>query len=160
MLFGTQVCWLFDFQNLEISFCSSLFPGQFLSISEWKFHRLGIERQFARSVFFVVIPIKPSGHLKNILFFILFIVNALCKAACHVLSPRVAICKFRSLYFSVSENHFPTSGAPRRTMLAPRNHPRGPREQQDGLEVVVYTILFDLGLVLGPVYIGFLLSRS
>ena len=51
--------------------------------------------------------------------------------------------RFRCLYFSVSGNHFPTSGAPRRTILAPRDHPGGPWEQQAGLEVVVYRILLD-----------------
>ena len=47
------------------------------------------------------------------------------------------------------------------TVFPPREHPSGPpREQQDGLEVVLCRILFDFGLILGLVYISFLHSRS
>ena len=45
-------------------------------------------------------------------------------------------------------------------MLAPRDHPGGPWQQQDGLEMVVYMLLFDFGVILGPVYISFLNSRN
>ena len=72
----------------------------------------------------------------------------------------VAICRFRCLYFSAPGNHFHTSGAPQRTILASRDHPGGLWEQQDGLEVVVYRISFDFGVILGPAYINFLSSRS
>ena len=44
--------------------------------------------------------------------------------------------------------------------MGPRNHPGGPWEQQDGLEVVIYRILFDFKVILGPVYISFSISRS
>ena len=44
--------------------------------------------------------------------------------------------------------------------MAPRDHAVGPWEQQDGLEMVVYRILFDSGVILGPVYISVLSSRS
>ena len=44
--------------------------------------------------------------------------------------------------------------------MAPRDHAGGPWEQQDGLEMVVYKILFDFGVILGPVYISFLSSRT
>ena len=42
--------------------------------------------------------------------------------------------------------------------MAPRAG--GPWEQQDGVEMVVYRILIDFGLILTPVYISFLNSRS
>ena len=66
----------------------------------------------------------------------------------------------RSLCFSAPRNHFHTSGAPWRTILAPKDLPGGPWEQQDGLEMVVYRILFDFGVIWGPVYMSFLSSRS
>ena len=60
---------------------------------------------------------------------------------------------------------------PRGTISASQEHPRGvfrnvgghpggPWEQQDRLELLVYRILFDLGMAWGPVYISFLNSRS
>ena len=45
-------------------------------------------------------------------------------------------------------------------ILALRDHPGGPWEQQDGFEVVVYTILHDLGMILEPVYISLWGSKS
>ena len=44
--------------------------------------------------------------------------------------------------------------------LAPQDNPGRPWEQQDGLEMVLYGILFDFGLILGPVYINFWSSRT
>ena len=44
--------------------------------------------------------------------------------------------------------------------MAPWDHPGGPWGQQDGLEVVVSMLLVDFGVVLGPVYISFLISMS
>ena len=96
----------------------------------------------------VVIPGKPFRHLKNTLFLLLLIVDALCTGSCHVLAPR--------------ESRLPFVGfgafilALRGTIFTPREHPGGPfwhlgttledcGEQQDGLEVVVYRILLGLG---------------
>ena len=45
-------------------------------------------------------------------------------------------------------------------ILAPRNHAGGPWEQQDGLGMLAYRILLDLGMILGPVYISFVSSRN
>ena len=67
---------------------------------------------------------------------------------CVVLS--VAICRFLCLYFRVSGNHFPTSGTPWRSMLAPRDHIGGP---------VVYRILPEFGLIWGLSYISFFLQE-
>ena len=79
------------FQNLDVCFCSDLFPCQLLSIPKWKFHRLEIQLQFARFCFFL-----------------------------------------ESFFW----------------------------EQQDGFEMVLYKILFDLGMILGPVYINFVNSKT
>ena len=38
--------------------------------------------------------------------------------------------------------------------MAAQGHPEGPWEQQDGLEMVVYMILFDFGVMLGLVRFG------
>ena len=43
--------------------------------------------------------------------------------------------------------------------MALRGHPGGPWGQQDGFEMVVYRILLDFGVILGPVYIRYLNSR-
>ena len=59
-------------------------------------------------------------------------------------------------HFDISGNHFGTSGA---SYLAPWDHPGRPWEQQDGLEMVVYRILFDWRVILRPVHIRFLSSR-
>ena len=66
----------------------------------------------------------------------------------------------RCLHFDILGIHFGPSGVPWDAILAPRDHPGRPWEQQDGLEMVVYSILFDLGVILGPVFISFLSSRS
>ena len=47
-----------------------------------------------------------------------------------------------------------TSGAPWEAILASRDHPGGPWEQQDGLEVVEIRIFVDLGMNLVPVYVS------
>ena len=57
-------------------------------------------------------------------------------------------------------NHFSTSGAPSVAIWAPRGHPGRPWGQQDGRKMVVYRIFSDFGVILGPVYIRFLISRS
>ena len=44
--------------------------------------------------------------------------------------------------------------------MAAWDHPGGPWEQQKGFEVVFYRILLDFGVLLGPVYISFLISRK
>ena len=56
-------------------------------------------------------------------------------------------------------NNFSTSGASWGGILAPRDHLGGLWEQQDGLEVVIRSILFDFGVILGPVHISFFSSR-
>ena len=40
--------------------------------------------------------------------------------------------------------------------MAPRDHPGGPWQQQDGHEVVNDTILVDFGVTSGPDYVSFL----
>ena len=72
----------------------------------------------------------------------------------------IAIWEARCLHFDIPGNYFNTPGASQRTILAPRDRPGKPWEQQDGLEVIVYMILFDLGVIAGFVYIGFSNSRS
>ena len=81
-------------------------------------------------------------------------------ASAAVLAPRIAICEAWRLHFNISGNHFGTSGEPWGAILAPRGRPGGPWEQQDGLEVVLYRILYDLGVILGLACISFLSSRS
>ena len=56
---------------------------------------------------------------------------------------------------STSGDHFGISGAPWEAILALRDHPGGPWEQQDGHEVANNRILVDLGVISGPVYVGF-----
>ena len=48
--------------------------------------------------------------------------------------------------------HLGTSRATWEAILSPRDHPGGPWEQQDGLEVVNIWIVVDLGVIWGPVY--------
>ena len=43
--------------------------------------------------------------------------------------------------------------------MAPRDHPGGPWEQQDGLEAVDTRIFVDFGVIWGIVYAGFLISK-
>ena len=54
---------------------------------------------------------------------------------------------------------FGISGAPWEAILASRDHPGGPWEQQDGHEVANNRILVDFGLISGPVYVGFWSSK-
>ena len=70
---------------------------------------------------------------------------ALCRRP--LLAPRIAIWGARSLHFDSLGNNFRTSGAPWEAILAPRGHPGGPWQQQDGFEMVVYRILLDLGVI-------------
>ena len=51
--------------------------------------------------------------------------------------------------------HFDTLGAPWEAILAPRDYPGGPWEQQDGFEVVNNRICVDLGVMIGRVYAVF-----
>ena len=57
---------------------------------------------------------------------------------------RVASRGARCLHFGILGHYFSTSGEPWGTILAPRDHAGGPWEQQDGFEIVVYRILFDV----------------
>ena len=60
---------------------------------------------------------------------------------------------------STSGSNFGTSGAPWEAILAPRHHPGGPWEQQDGYEVANDRIFADLGVISGPVSVSFWNSR-
>ena len=51
--------------------------------------------------------------------------------------------------------HFGISGAPWEAILALRDHPGGPWEQQDGHEVVNNKIFVDFGVISGRVYVSF-----
>jgi hypothetical protein len=51
--------------------------------------------------------------------------------------------------------NFGVSEAAWEAILAPRDHPGGPWEQQDGYEVANNKILVDLGVIFGLVYFGF-----
>ena len=53
--------------------------------------------------------------------------------------------------------HVSTSGAPWVAMLALRDNPGGPWEQQDRHEVFWNRIFIDFGVIWGPVYISFLI---
>ena len=57
--------------------------------------------------------------------------------------------------FDIIGAHFGTSGAPWGAILAPRDYPGGPWEQQDGFEVVDNRIFVDFGVISGPVYVSF-----
>ena len=46
--------------------------------------------------------------------------------------------------------------APWGTILAPREHPGGPWEQQHGLEGVRHRIFIDFGVLLGPYFVSIL----
>ena len=56
--------------------------------------------------------------------------------------------------------HFCTSGAPWQTILPPQDNPGRQWQQQDGLKMVLYRILFDLGVIWGAVYISLLSSET
>ena len=56
---------------------------------------------------------------------------------------------------SILRSHFGVSGAPWEAILAPRDHPGGPWEQQDGHEVVNNRIFIDFGVISGLVYVIF-----
>ena len=83
---------------------------------------------------------------------------ALCRRG--LLAPRGFHLGVRCLHFDILGDHFGISGAPWGAILTPRDHAGGPWEQQDGLEMVVHKILFDLGVIFKPVYIRFSRSRS
>ena len=72
------------------------------------------------------------------------------------LASRIAIWGARCLHFDILGDNFSTSGAPLGAILAPRGHPGGPWEQQDGLEMVIYRILPDFRVISRRVYISFL----
>ena len=57
----------------------------------------------------------------------------------------VAIWGARSFHFDILGDHFNTSGAPWGVILAPRDRAGGPCEQQDGFEMVVYSVYSILG---------------
>ena len=66
----------------------------------------------------------------------------------------------RCLHFDILGEHFNTSGEPSGPILAPRGHFGGQWGQQDGFEMVLYRILIDFGVIVGPVYIYFWSSRT
>ena len=51
--------------------------------------------------------------------------------------------------------YFDILGVPWEAILAPRDHPGGPWEQQDGHEVANDRILVEFGVTSGPVYVSF-----
>ena len=51
-------------------------------------------------------------------------------------------------------SYFGISGAPWEAILAPRDYPGGPWEQQDGHEVARQRILIDFGLISGHVSVS------
>ena len=57
------------------------------------------------------------------------------------------------------DSHFGVSGAPWEAILAPRNYPGGPWEQQDGPEVASNRIFIDLGMISGLLYVSFWNSK-
>ena len=61
---------------------------------------------------------------------------------------------------STSQNHFGTSGAPWDAIFAPRNHPGGPWEKQDGHEVANNRIFVDLGVISGLVSVSFWVQNA
>ena len=81
---------------------------------------LGLDRSFG-------VPLYLHYYLKG---------YALCRRP--LLAPWGCHLGIRYLYFSAPGNHFHTSGAPRRTILAPRDHPGIPSSRMDSIEVVVY----------------------
>ena len=52
-------------------------------------------------------------------------------------------------------SNFGVSGEPWEAILAPRDHPGGPWEQQDGHEVANDRIFVDFGMISGFVYFSF-----
>ena len=56
--------------------------------------------------------------------------------------------------------HFGTSGAPWEAILAPRDHPGRPREEQDGHEVANDGIFVDFGMISGPVSVSFWVQNA
>ena len=64
------------------------------------------------------------------------------------------------LHFGTSGDHFGSSGASQGAISEPRDRSGGPWERQDGRKVVRKRICIDFGVLLGPVYISSLRSRS
>ena len=79
---------------------------------------------------------------------------ALCHWPLHLLV--VAILGAWWLHFDRPVEHFGTSGTPWGVILAPRNKPGGPWEQQDGHEVARNRIFIDFEMILGPYFESFL----
>ena len=52
-----------------------------------------------------------------------------------------------------------TSGAPWDAILALRDHPGGPWEQQDGFEVANNRMLIEFGMILGRVHVTLWISK-
>ena len=74
-----------------------------------------------------------------------FILRATRSAAGPFWLLEVAIWGAWCVHVDILGDHFVTSGASRGAILVPQDHLTRPCEQQDGLEIVVYGILFDLG---------------
>ena len=90
----------------------------------------------------------------------LFILRATPSAAGLFSLLAVAIRGAWSLYFGSLGDNFGNSGAHWGSILALRDHLRGPWDQQDGHEVVRNTTFIDFVVILGPVYPSLLISRS
>ena len=70
---------------------------------------------------------------------------ALCRRP--LLASRIVISGARCLHFDILGDNVSTSGAPWGGILAPRGHPGGPWEQQDGFEMCIYRISLAFGVV-------------
>ena len=57
-------------------------------------------------------------------------------------------------------SNFGTSGTPWDAVFAPRDHPGGSWEQQDGHELANNMIFVDLGVISGLVYVGFQVQNA
>ena len=70
----------------------------------------------------------------------------------HIFAPRDHLGEPFWHLWSTLGGHFGVSGAPWEAILALRDRPGRPWEQQDGNEVANNRILVDLGVISGPVY--------
>ena len=94
------------------------------------------------------------------LFWVQYFILRATPSAAGPLAPRNCHLGAGCLHFGTLGDNFGTSVAPSGIILAPPDHPGIPWEQQNGFELVVYTILCEFGLILGLDFESFLSTEA
>ena len=120
----------------------------YFSVSKNNFNTSGAaEHPFQHLIFFS--PRMPFGNLGA--FFLTFRDS--------IFAPREHLWKAFWHLRTTLGSHFGISGAPWEAILASRDHPGGPWEQEDGQEVANNRIFVDFRMISGPVYASFWSSK-